>query len=232
MRKAWFCLLLGLLALGQLSCAHGRKSATGTPAEFNGANDAAGNESLLLRVVGDHVGAAGKAGDEQKNRIVRRKPYFFKEFDVYPDGMGKAKAMVQAQESRSIPWVGDVTLPKQRFVTRFHDRRKDAESDTNFLRETGIETITFELRSGNWMRVGSLFVAEKTEENVNGEWVAVKESAKRTPASEERRPGFLKRTWNKILGRNPNAEEPAPKKEKEEDPAAKQQRTIQPGHAF
>ncbi|MCX5759415.1 MAG: hypothetical protein NTU83_13095, partial [Candidatus Hydrogenedentes bacterium] len=170
--------------------------------------------------------------DEQKNRVVKRKPYFFRQYDVYPEGIDKAKALAQAQESRSVPWVGDVALAKQRFITRFHSKRKEAESDTNFLREMGAETITFELRSGRWTRVGSLFVAEKSEENVNGEWVAVKETMKRTPANEEQRPGFFKRTWNKVLGRNPNEEEKAKKDKKEEDPATKQQRTIQPGRAF
>lgn len=232
MKIAGMFLFAGVLSVCLLSCAHGRKSAEAPAFESNAAADATGNEAILLGLVKEHVAAASRNAGEQKNRVVRRKPYFFKQYDVYPEGTEGAKAVVQAQESRSIPWVGDVSLPKQRFITRFHAKRRDAEDDTNFLRETGRETITFELRSGRWVRVGSLFVAEKSEEYVNGEWVPVKETVKRTPASEDRRKGFFGRTWDKLLGRHPYEEEPAKKEKPEENPAAKQQRTIQPGRAF
>lgn len=237
MKRVWKCLFAGILLVNLMSCAHGRKSAEAPVVQSDTAADAQGNEAILLKLVEGHVADAAKNADADKGRVLKRKPYFYREYNVYPEGTTKAKALVQAQESRSVPWIGDVNLSKQRFVTRFHNKRREAEGDSNFLRETGKETITFELRSGQWTRVGSLFVAERTEENVNGEWVTVKETAKRTPASEDQSPGFFKRTWNKILGRNPDRDDEKAKKEKEkenkeQDAATKQQRTIQPGRAF
>ena len=109
---------------------------------------------------------------------------------------------MQERESRSAPLIADVVLAKQRFVTRLHRDRMEAQNDTNFLRDTGTETTTYELRNGGWVRVGSLFVASKSEENVNGEWAPVKETVERTVAAEEEKSqGWFGRTWSKITGK-------------------------------
>ena len=68
------------------------------------------------------------------------------------------------------------------------------------INTTGEETLTFEYRNGRWVRIGSLFVAEKTEENVNGEWVPLQEEVERTVAAEEDA-GFVTRTWRNIMDR-------------------------------
>jgi len=130
---------------------------------------------------------------------VFRRPYFFKEYSVYPDGADEFDADIRETESRTAPVVANVTLEKQRFATRLHRKRAEAAADENFLRDTGVETMTFEWRGGQWKRVGTLFVAEKTEEYVNGEWVPPQEEIQRTVAEEER-PGWWGRTWGKITG--------------------------------
>jgi hypothetical protein len=158
-------------------------------------------ESDLQKTVRNAIDAANKSNDDQKSRIIRKTPYFYKQYDVYPDGPDGFKMVIQEKERKSSPYVADVTIPKQRFATVLHRKRAEAEGDVNFLRDTGTETITYEVRNGRWMRVSSLFVADKSEEKINGEWVPVKETVKRTvPAEEDKSKGFLRRTWSSIFG--------------------------------
>ena len=202
---ALMCVLLGL---GSVSCSlfRGGKGApvgelTASTVEASvdaGAGDA---EAKLRKLVKAHIERETRAADVQRDTVVRRKPYFSKEYCVYPDGPEGFRLLIQGQEGRSVPSIADVTMAKVRFATRYHRKRVAAEGDTNFLRDTGTKTITYKLRNGRWTRVGSLFVAEKTEENVNGEWVPVEETVKRTVAAEEPQPGWLSRTWSKVTGR-------------------------------
>jgi hypothetical protein len=158
-------------------------------------------ESDLQKIVRNGIDAANKSNDEQKSRIIRKTPYFYKQYDVYPDGSDGFKMVIQEKERKGSPYVADVTIPKQRFATRLHRKRAEAEGDVDFLRDMGTETVTYEVRNGRWVRVSSLFVADKSEEKINGEWVPVKETVKRTvPAEEDKSKGFLRRTWSSIFG--------------------------------
>lgn len=202
---ALMCVLLGL---GSVSCSlfrGGKGAPVAEPAASTGdasVDAAAGDrEAKLRKLVKAHIERETRAADVHRDTVARRKPYFSKEYCTYPDGPEGFALLIQEQEGRSVPCIADVTMAKVRFATRYHRKRVAAEGDTNFLRDTGTETITYELRNGRWTRVGSLFVAEKTEENVNGEWAPVEETVKRTVAAEEPQPGWLSRTWSKITGR-------------------------------
>ena len=220
MRTYVGCVTITIVALGLAGCAHSgkRHKEEVSPVSAPVQRSAKDYETDLRNLVKSRVEAVAKAGDEQRNRIVKREPYFYREHEVYPEGADNLTVLMQEKESRSVPYVADVTLPKQRFATKFHRKRREAEADVYFLRDSGTETITFELRNGKWTRVGSIFVAEKTEENVNGEWLPVKETATRTVAAEEERAkgGWFKRTWSKITGRS--EEEKEAKGTKEEKP--------------
>jgi len=160
-------------------------------------------EAQLRDVMLGEIAMAERAKDEKKTNVIRKKPYFFKEWVEYPDSAeSDMRITVQEKDRHSTPYIADVTVPKQRFVTRFHLKRVEAEQDASFLRESGTETVTFEMRNGKWTRVGSMFVADSTEENVNGEWVPLQETARRTVAAEEEKSeSWFKRTWATIVGK-------------------------------
>ena len=210
-----------LLALALTGCAlfghHKPKEAGDTAIAAPAAKTAQDREAELRALVRNRVETAMNTNDEQRNKVIRRSPYFYRKYDVYPSGADDMKALMQEKESQSAPYIADVALSKQQFTTRLHRKRAEAEDDTSFLRDTGSETITFELRNGHWTRVGSIFIAEKSEENINGEWVPVKETAKRTIASEETKAqgGWFKRTWSKIMGKS---EEEQQDKDKDQKP--------------
>jgi len=159
-------------------------------------------KSALRELVSARIQSATKDAVEQRAVLIKRKPYFYKEYEVYPEGSDRFDVTIQERESRNIPLIADVAIDKQRFATRFHRKRQEAQNDMKFLRDTGTETITYELQGGRWVRVGSLFVASKSEEKVNGEWVPVKETQSRTVAGEQGEPkGWFGRTWSKIVGK-------------------------------
>ena len=157
------------------------------------------SEAELRDLVRDYISDVG--GDDGRGNVIKRKPYYYKEYAVYPEGAGDIQVDIQEQDSRTVPYVAQVKVSKQRFATKLHRKRDEAVADSNFLRDTGTETMTFELRSQRWWRVGSLFVAEKTEELVNGEWVPAQEEVERTVADEEKDGNWFNRAWSNVTGR-------------------------------
>lgn len=156
-------------------------------------------EAELRGLSREYIARAG--GEEGRGQVIKRKPYYYKEYAIYPSGGDDLTVDIQEKESRTVPYVAQVRVGKQRFATKLHRKRDEAAADSNFLRDTGTETITFELRNQRWVRAGSLFVAERTEELVNGEWVPAQEEVERTVAEEETDEGWFQRTWSNITGR-------------------------------
>lgn len=192
------------LGLGGVSCSHARppQEAPATEAATATQPTAAHYEAELRDIIRKQIESAGRTADEGRAKLVYRRPYYLKEYDVFPDGPEKFELVVQEKESRSTPYVADVSVGKVRYATRLHRKRAEAEQDRSFLRDTGTDVMTYELRNGKWTEVGSMFVAQKSEENVNGEWLPVKETAKRTVAAEEEQAkGWFGRVWSKVTGR-------------------------------
>lgn len=189
-----FCLFVS--AAGLSACGHSRGSSEAS-LEAGAVDQSAQYEEQLRALVRRHIETASRSQQEAEADVLHRRPYYYKEYSVYPDGADTFEVDIQETESRTVPYVADVRIAKLRYATRLHRERREAEADTNFLRDTGEETLTFEWRGGAWKRVGALYVAEKTEESVNGEWVTPREEVQRTVASEEE-PGWWGRTWSKI----------------------------------
>jgi hypothetical protein len=157
----------------------------------------ADREALLREAVREHV--AANSGDQAK--LVRRRPYFYKEYSVYPGGAEAARVNITETDSRLKPYIASVELDKQRFATRLHRERGEAEADNDFLRDTGTEKLSYEWRGGHWERAGSFFTAGVTEQQVNGQWEALPPTEKRTVAAEEEESqGFFKRAMSLITG--------------------------------
>jgi hypothetical protein len=158
-------------------------------------------EQRLRALVSKAVSNASDSAEARQSSVIRRSPYYFREYSLYPKGAASADFAIRETESRTAPYVADVIIEKTRFATRLHRRRDEAQGDLNFLRDTGTETITYEMRNGRWVRVGSLFIAERTEESINGEWVPVEEIVQRTIAAEEEAAGgWWQRVWGRVRG--------------------------------
>lgn len=159
--------------------------------------------AALDRAVNEHIAGAPANVDNAQGKFVRRKPYYFKEYALYPDGPGSFKTFISETESRTAPYLADVKLAKVRYATRLHQKKDEARSDENYLRETGVETLSYEYRNSAWALLGSFFVIDKTEENVNGEWVPLEpEVRKATSGEDAEKQGWFKRTWSRLLGRD------------------------------
>lgn len=158
-------------------------------------------ESELLQLVKRHVNDVEADSASNQSRIIRKRPYYFKEYGNYVGPASADRVVLTETESRTAPYIADVTLDKVRYATRLHRSREEARLDTSFLRDTGVETLSYELRSGRWIRIGSFFLAEKTEEEVNGEWVAVQRTLQRTVTAEEPEKGWFAQTWSRVTGK-------------------------------
>ncbi len=156
-------------------------------------------EERLREIVRAHIEEAQRQADSQRAPVVQRRPYFFREYEVYPDGLDGFTVDFREIDSQTRPLMAEVRMNKIRYSTRMHRRRERAETDTDFLRDTGEETLVYELRGGRWSRTGAIFDAHKTEEMINGEWVPRREETLRVIPSEDR-PGWFRRQWLRVRG--------------------------------
>jgi hypothetical protein len=158
-------------------------------------------EELLQQEVEEHVARAARIDSPEKAPIVKHHPYFLKEYSLYPAGISDMEVRIRETESRVAPKVANVTLEKQRYATKMHRKKNIAREDSNFYRESGKETLTYEWRNDRWVQVASLFVVDVKEERVGGEWQAVEPEVKEEAILPEEDEGFFKRVFGGIFGR-------------------------------
>jgi hypothetical protein len=151
-------------------------------------------EAQLRSLVAEDVARDRGSQGEGSARLLFSKPYYYKEYWVFPSEEPVYSADFTAKESVSIPLTAEVEVEKTRFATRTHRDRGDARDDNNYLRSTGIEQASYELRHGKWRRVGSLFLAQRTEEQREGQWVQVEEQREIISIEEDDVEGF----WGRL----------------------------------
>ena len=210
MRKAFLLLVLGAVAAAELQGCTTMRGWTGRgkgaePAVLAGQTEpapraAAEDPETTVRRTGERDGAAmDPLSAADHNPRIRRRPDWHKEYVEYPENANNLRIDLQETESRTRPYIADVKLRKIRFATRPVRDRAQAAADTDFLRHTGEETLTYENRNGRWVRVGSLFVADSTEQRVAGNWQQVEEQREQMTTQEPKR-GFFNRSLSWITG--------------------------------
>lgn len=193
-----------LIPLALVSCQHFKRGGP-VPEELAQADGAVREplsseelESALLEKVWAYIEAAHETQEERRRQVRYERPFYFREYAEYPEGIDPVTTEIEPTDSRITPYTATVEIPRTRFSTRMHRSAEAARQDSNFFRSIGAERLSYELRNNRWVKTGSLFVAERTEENVDGEWRPVQEVAVRSPEPEP--PGWLRRTWNTIVG--------------------------------
>jgi hypothetical protein len=86
--------------------------------------------------------------ESDEGELVKKSPYWLKEYVQYPNGTAGMRLSVRETESRTAPLIGDVQLDKQRLATRLYRDKDNAAQDTSYLRQTGTEVVTFARRHG------------------------------------------------------------------------------------
>ena len=124
------------------------------------------HEEKLRALVDDSLAKQNRFNTADKARESFRKPYHFKEFVEYPDGIDSYTIEFRSSESLITPYSAQVRLAKNRYVTEFQRKQNVARRDTVFYESTGHETLSYELRSGRWRETGKLFVAEETDQRL------------------------------------------------------------------
>lgn len=164
-------------------------------------SDAAASETQHQQEVLDLAKRYMRNATGEQGRLIRRNPYYLKEYSEYPSEPTMIDVTLQERQSRTVPLSADVKVDKTHFATDVHRNRDQARNDDNYFRSTGKETISFELRSGTWKRVGTLFVADKTQELVDGQWVDRSEPVVVEEYQPEDERGWFRRFWSGLTGR-------------------------------
>lgn len=139
------------------------------------------------------------AGSGPRNsEVLQQRPYFFKEYVEFPEGTDNFRLEIRELESQAVPYAAEAAIDQVRYTTRFHRSREEAIADDNFLRDTGTLNVTYEWRNGQWRRVASFFVADRTEELVDGQWVQVEKPPQRAVPEERGDEGWFNRTMRRL----------------------------------
>ena len=152
-------------------------------------------EARLHAAVRSELRSANRRPDRPSTKIIFKKPYYYKEYFASPNDENEYTLEFSERESRTAPLSADMNGDRIRFATPMHRKKEDARIDENFLRATGAKTPSHEPRNGKWRRLASLYVADKTEEIVNGEWRPIREAPSR-PVLEEEEPT---RWWQRLM---------------------------------
>lgn len=194
-------LLVLLIPAMTFGCQRGRgdrpDAVPNEPAAAQAGDSLASHQAKVLDLAQRYVRQSGS----ESGRLVYRSPYYLKEYATYLETPGPEDVDIHERQSRTVPLAASVRVPKVRFATDVHRNRGQARDDDHYYRSTGQETIFFELRSGRWKRVGTLFVAEKTEEQVDGAWVDRKDPIVLQDYEPEDERGWFRRFWSGLTGR-------------------------------
>lgn len=195
-----FSLLCTVVFLAVAGCA-GKGGGVATPAmiENQEADATESQEQQVTKLTRRYIEGDLRTKPENKNEVLRAHPYWYKEYSEYPQGSDNIQVRMTETDSRTSPYRAEATFPKLRFSTKMHRSRMDAQNDQSFFRDTGHETLQFENRNGRWVLLGRTFVADTSEELIDGQWQPVREEAERVEAPEQSQ-GFLGRTWDLITG--------------------------------
>ena len=199
-RTICLCLLLSMTLVGA-GCA-GRRERSGASSGFTDGvftPTEADAQARLKEMVRELIASEKHYTDARSVPVVRRRPYYFREYSVYPDGADGFEVDFRQVDSRIRPLVAEVRMKKVRYSTQMHRKQDSAMQDMSFLRDVGMETLVYEWHNGRWTRTGAIFNAHTTEEQVNGQWVPRREETVRVNPAEER-PGWFGRMWERIRG--------------------------------
>lgn len=166
-------------------------------------------KAQLHEIVRAEILEARREADESSAEVRNYKPHFFKEFYDYPQGVDSFEIAFTEKESRTTPLEADVSLPKLRYSTDVQRDRAAVRADSDYQRERGTETISYELRNGRWHRMGSLFVASEISVMRNGQWVERMEEPRTRLDPFEDDDGWFRRTLNRLrIGDDPGSAAP------------------------
>jgi len=127
-----------------------------------------------------------------KNQVVEMPSsdtkYYFKYYDEFPEGPDKVNITITPGEPFSAPYLADAKYRKVRYQTRYTKSEGRAGSDTDFIRDEGIQKDVYEFNSGAWQLRSSVFEVTKTSIYKNEQWTPSQGRIKRV---EEEKPEYF-----------------------------------------
>ncbi|MFP6582292.1 MAG: hypothetical protein VCD00_07020 [Candidatus Hydrogenedentota bacterium] len=151
-------------------------------------------DAKLRELIDRSLRDAQRADTPGAAELVFRRPYYYREYVNYSDGVEEYDVETIASDSRITPYTAQVRLNKERFTTRFDKKKDRARSNSNFYASRGHETRSYELRHGRWRETGTLFIAEETDDTLKRDTPEFDEVLLGGGASDESK-GF----WNRLL---------------------------------
>ncbi len=125
--------------------------------------DQSQHEAQLRALVDRRLTGSSKSNSANNAQLHYRKPFHYKEYVEYPDGLAAYTVEISKTEYKGTPYVAKVRLAKKRYVTALEKKKSDARKDQEFFYSSGTQTLSYEMRHGKWLETGSVFVAQESQ---------------------------------------------------------------------
>lgn len=155
-RMAVYFVVLSVLP----ACAHVRDDTLSPKSTVVGREH---HEATLRALVDRSLGDAQKVNTPATARTTFARPYYFREYSIYPKGIESYGLEMRESDSQSTPYTARIRLPQLRYTTSFEKKKSVARGESVYREASGIETRSYELRHGHWRETGSVFVAHASE---------------------------------------------------------------------
>ena len=110
--------------------------------------------------------------------------YHYKYYDEFPEGPEGLDIEVNALETFSPSYEGEVEYRKIRYQTRYTNSSSRASKDNDFIRDEGVQRETHEFDRGKWRLKSSIFEVRNTSVYGEDRWRATRGRIRRVEEEE------------------------------------------------
>jgi hypothetical protein len=159
-RFALVCLLLAVLP-GCALFGVGKSPSKTMTSEM--VTDQSQHKAQLRALVDRRLTDSSKSNSANNAQLHYRKPFHYKEYVEYPNGIASYTVEISKTEYKGTPYFAKVRLAKKRYVTALEKKKSGARKDQEFFYSSGTQTLSYEMRHGKWVETGSVFVAQESQ---------------------------------------------------------------------
>ena len=155
--------------------------------------DQSQHDKQLRTLIDRHLKDSSQYNSAANAQLLFRKPYHYREYVEYPNGIDSYSIDISKTEYKGTPYIAKARLEKNRYVTDLEKKKSKARKDSEFNFATGTQTLSYELRHGQWRETGSVFVAQESQAKSSSveKSPAVTEEVEESQSEEESSSGLL-----------------------------------------
>jgi len=148
-------------------------------------------QKALSMKIGREIAFLQENAEQYKEQALKvtinGKTYYYKFYDEFPEGPEKVEVTVEKTGTFSPSYTAEAKYRKVRYQTKYLKSRSKASSDTDFIRDEGIQQNTYDFDGKVWRLRSSIFEITKSSLYREDQWIA----SQRIKRIEEEKPEYF-----------------------------------------